>query len=261
MVSIALLTLGSGCESSGSGSTEGSGGEGGQSTTPTTEGGGGGDTPTGNGAGGPGEGGAGNGGVGNGGTTSGSGGSGGGQSAVPQCWVACTTAADCAIDQPVYDEDNYACTAGRCDYKGCLSDEECTDTFQSPGWACAAIPGSPVKGCVETCATVADCAIPQPILDEDNYACTEGKCDYKGCLSTQECTDTFKTDDYECAAVPGSPVKSCVQKCTSAADCATGEPAFGEDNYACNAGVCEYKGCNSTEECTETYMGPGYVCE
>jgi hypothetical protein len=49
------------------------------------------------------------------------------QSGLPTCLQTCVTPADCATAGLAYDADNYACSAGTCEYLGCNDDTECVD--------------------------------------------------------------------------------------------------------------------------------------
>ncbi|HUH03090.1 MAG TPA: hypothetical protein VML75_13935 [Kofleriaceae bacterium] len=67
-------------------------------------------------------------------------------------------------------------------------------------------------------------------------------------------------------AGPGSPdaavpaISSCVFTCGSVNDCDFGNPVNDPDNYACTGGACVYQGCNSTQECIDTFMSTAYAC-
>lgn len=58
---------------------------------------------------------------------------------------------------------------------------------------------------------------------------------------------------------PGMPV--CYPHCSTVADCFSEEagPPFDGDNYACEDGLCIYKGCNDDQECVDMY-DPSYGC-
>lgn len=180
-----------------------------------------------------------------------------------ECRATCTTAADCALGGATLGEDNFACIAGKCEYQGCNSTQECTDDYQKPGYACETVPGGSLKTCFKTCVTAADCATAGDVLaDEDNFACTAGKCEYRGCNSTQECRGSAQASNSVCAPQLRSSMTGCVATCTVAADCAApGVPLSGEKNYACTAGMCQYKGCTSTQECTGAFQRSSFVCE
>lgn len=58
-------------------------------------------------------------------------------------------------------------------------------------------------------------------------------------------------------------IKLCIMGCNNnPADCETGSPTkiTDADNYTCGKGYCEYKGCNNTKECTDTYQSSNYGC-
>jgi hypothetical protein len=117
--------------------------------------------------------------------------------------------------------------------------------------------------CHLTCTSAADCAFGGALYDQDNWACTEGTCKYKGCSSTQECTDQLRSPKYVCAPIAGLPFNECVRTCSAAADCTSSSAAaaFDADNWACTGGKCEYKGCSSTQECTDTYESSSWICK
>jgi hypothetical protein len=226
------------------------------------DGGGGAQTGTGSG---------GNGGVGGSSTSSGggagSGGAGGAAATLPSCYPTCATAADCVVPNggPLHDIDNYECNGGRCEWLGCNTTNECTTTFMDPDYICSAPPGSTLDYCYPSCATAADCVLPNggTLYDIDNYACNSGRCDWLGCNSTSECTAAFMNPDYVCGTMPGTTFDSCYPSCATAADCVVpnGGPLYDADNYECNSGLCQWIGCNSTAECTDTFMNPDYVCD
>jgi hypothetical protein len=181
---------------------------------------------------------------------------------VPYCRQTCTTRSDCVTaGSGIADDDNYACEAGECRYLGCRSDQECQDTFLSSNWVCRSFSAALAAGCVQRCAAPADCGSPAPLVDEDNYACNQGACQWIGCRTSQECVDTFQAPGWVCepSPVPGVP-NNCARVCGQAADCAQAgaSAAYDVDNYACVAARCLYTGCNSTAECA---MAAGrYVC-
>lgn len=197
--------------------------------------------------------------------TGASGADGGGVS-FPFCRVACSSAADCAQPSPAYDEDNYRCADGLCEYTGCRSDAECQAVFMSSGWVCRELGTLPV--CQQACASAADCGQGTAAFDDDNYACDGGVCRYVGCRDDAECAATFVDDRYVCRDVlppdTGLPIPvartNCVLSCTTPADCATPSAAYDADNYACEAGACRYVGCRDDGECRSSLMSDAYVC-
>jgi len=129
----------------------------------------------------------------------------------------------------------------------CAEREEKTDTITSDEEEFFAY-----AVCVESCTSAADCGGTFSYMDEDNYRCDEGACMYTGCNSDTECA---VLGDYVCAQYENG--KTCVQACSSAADCSLDFAYMDEDNYRCEQGACVYEGCNSDAECAE--LGD-YVC-
>lgn len=117
----------------------------------------------------------------------------------------------------------------------------------------------PLPVCVPTCGTAADCATGPAgsIIDADNYACDGGKCRWTGCNSTAECTAANMSQAWACRDVGG--LMTCVRTCSTPADCASPSAPYDADNYACVAGACEWRGCNTTAECMT--IDPDWVCE
>jgi hypothetical protein len=114
-----------------------------------------------------------------------------------------------------------------------------------------------------TCAEAADCAIPgQPLQDAAHYACNAGRCTWRGCASTSDCSAALGTTKVACATAPGAPVPTCVPACQTAADCAVpGSSLSDAAHFACTAGVCEWQGCKSTSECTAALSSSHYACD
>ncbi|MBW2456019.1 MAG: hypothetical protein JRI68_15990 [Deltaproteobacteria bacterium] len=108
------------------------------------------------------------------------------------CVAACNTVPECAQNSSPYDEDNYSCADGWCQYQGCNGDSEC----QTMGnYVCRDVGGGTML-CVGACSTPADCDIGGgPAYDADNYSCDEGWCRYLGCNSDAECQ---ALGDYVC---------------------------------------------------------------
>lgn len=267
---LALQALGCASDPSASG-TRGSGGDGGDggdgpSSNGVTSGPsatGTGASSSGSGASGSGVGGSGAGGSGVGGSGAGGSGAGGMALDLPVCLHTCSAASDCALGGPTTDADNYACSAGKCEWLGCKSTAECVALSMNPSWACGVIADiSSVPSCYHTCGAAADCEMGSPLYGADNYACSSGLCKWLGCTTSDECAQAYNSPDYVCGLVNGSTYKTCYKNCVSAGDCAlAGAPLFGADNYACNSGKCEWQGCNTSTECADTYMNPSYVCD
>lgn len=110
--------------------------------------------------------------------------------------------------------------------------------------------------CVKTCTTAADCpeAGADAIRDKDNFKCMGGVCKYSGCNDDDECDEAYPSMDYVCHST------GCLPPCTQASDCSLGTPDKDEDNYTCDNGACVYIGCQSNDECSETY-GSNYSCQ
>ena len=107
------------------------------------------------------------------------------------CQPACAVVADCDMGLAPYDEDNYACVDGGCDYLGCVSDAECAVL----GAYTCAVSSSDISYCAPSCDAVSDCVGTEAAYDEDNYVCEDGACVYLGCNSDAECEDS---GDYVC---------------------------------------------------------------
>jgi hypothetical protein len=177
---------------------------------------------------------------------------GGGDAAVVTvraCYAQCSTAASCATAVAYMDADNFTCVSGACHYLGCLNDAEC----QTIGSYVCRDQGFGMKGCVHTCSGPADCSAGVAYMDADNYTCDLGVCHYLGCLNDAECQTIGA---YACRD-QGTGTRYCVHTCSGPADCSAGVAYLDADNYACEAGVCRYTGCNSDAECQS--LG-AYVC-
>ncbi len=122
--------------------------------------------------------------------------------------------------------------------------------------------GPPLQVCTPGCVQAADCATGAAgtIVDADNYACTDGLCVWRGCLSTAECTTTFSDPDYVCEQAFGATVPQCWPTCASVGDCTLASTLYDADNYECSGGKCHWTGCTSTVECTSALSNPDYVC-
>jgi hypothetical protein len=179
----------------------------------------------------------------------------------PYCSWSCSTPADCAFGEPgtISDVDNYDCVDGVCKPLGCNSTAECIETFDNPNYACATAFGTIIQTCWMTCDVAADCVYVtgNALFDVDNYACTDGMCNWTGCNSNAECASGSPTSPV-CAMGPHWTAPSCVGACDVPADCALDAPAFDADNYACDDGACIYEGCNTTAECLAS--NPDTVC-
>lgn len=186
------------------------------------------------------------------------GGAGAGVPDIPTCIALCDSVDDCVAPSPISDADNWACD-GECEYLGCASDDECQMAFMNPNYACDA-GAAAVPTCVPTCNVVDDCFLPSPLYDQDNWACSSQRCEYQGCTSDDECQMGFQMPNYACID-GGAGVPFCQRTCAAPADCLSPTPLYDADNWACEAEVCVYIGCNTTEECVQTLMNGNYVCQ
>ncbi|NMB75864.1 MAG: hypothetical protein GYA21_12150 [Myxococcales bacterium] len=185
----------------------------------------------------------------------------GGDGAVttPACQRVCSSPSDCAQGYAPWDADNYACPDGTCVYTGCRSDTECQSVPGMSGYLCRRLADWTIAQCVMACQTAVDCAQSYPPWDADNYACTEGACEYLGCLSDEECQAVPSMESYLCRSLYGS-WPFCQPGCATAADCDLGSPAYDADNYACRDGLCVYLGCRSDAECRASITAYPTVC-
>lgn len=184
-----------------------------------------------------------------------------GAPAVPVCQQLCSTPADCAPGgNALQDADNYACDGGVCRYVGCNGTAEC-DAVYGGGYVCVQHPGAAIPACVLACSVPDDCAVPSPLFDQDNYACTGGGCRWLGCTSAAECQMAFSNPSYVCEMQAGLTFSNCILPCAGAADCAAAtSPAYDADNYACTNARCEYLGCNDNAECSASFMTGTWEC-
>jgi hypothetical protein len=177
----------------------------------------------------------------------------------PSCLQACSTPADCALGAPGYGAANYQCDRGGCVWIGCLSEADCSSIA---GTTCVATAGTTLRTCQKRCSTPSDCGSSTPAYDADNYACTSGICEYRGCNSTAECAATISDPRIQCGRLPSWSFSACQYGCSTAADCAMpgAGPAFDADNYRCTSGICEFIGCHTSQECTSSFGNRPYVC-
>ena len=172
---------------------------------------------------------------------------------VQLCRRTCSTLADCTTPNiSSLDDDNWTCDRMICEYLGCNND--C-----GAGQICVA-DTSGINTCQRSCSVVADCTFAgSTLFDEDNWSCSGGACLYLGCNGDAECIDGNGAG-FVCRNVGGQ--DSCVRSCTMPSDCAAStRPAEDEDNWGCTAGICEYLGCNDSQECIDSFMSADFVCE
>lgn len=120
------------------------------------------------------------------------------------CLPGCASNGECGTDDGAYQDANFTCEDGVCRWDGCRTDDECTRSLDRAGtgqrWLCrATTAGGSFRACYQACARPADCVTAaQPIVDEDNWACEDGACRYRGCLGDAECRATFMSQAYVC---------------------------------------------------------------
>ena len=120
---------------------------------------------------------------------------------VASCAKACTEVAACVIpSSPLYDEDNYSCVAGGCQWDGCNNTSECTSGLSDPRYSCDPVPGLGFSSCYLTCGVPSDCvpAGAGVAFDADNYRCLAGSCQYLGCNSDSECQAQNNSPNWTC---------------------------------------------------------------
>jgi len=186
---------------------------------------------------------------------------------MPTCTVTCSNDEECTVlgnpTMGIYDEDNWACVDGSCRWTGCHDKAECAVEPSLEGKEYRCIESNcGMRLCLTKCAEVVDC-LPSTYagtaFDNDNYACEGGICRYLGCMSDEECTDSYKVAGeprtFEC--VEGNEgVGVCMASCFSPIDCvpAGSNAIVDSNNWACQEFHCVYKGCQSTAECEDVYQ-------
>ena len=183
------------------------------------------------------------------------------------CRKACDTAANCvpADADVTKDENNWECVAdGYCNLLGCQDATECETLFpEMDNITCNTnvTPQECTLPCTDT-GTPADCAVPEsPLYGEDNFTCESSLCVHQGCNNDEECQEAFPETDLVCAQYTDPPV--CFPSCAEPIDCtdaAVTADLFNEAHWLCTDGACEHRGCQSTQECTDSALGAGYIC-
>jgi hypothetical protein len=163
-----------------------------------------------------------------------------------QCIKACSTAADCG------DADSYACTAGRCEFRGC----EITGTCPAP-YVCAASALMGMRVCQQACSAPEDCTPTWGTYGADT--CLEsGLCGSPGCPSTAWCEANMSLDlDLVCETDGDDPVPGCWPVCTTDDDCVS--TVLNAPMVCDPDGRCAYRECVSDSECV-TWWGAGHRC-
>lgn len=107
-------------------------------------------------------------------------------------------------------------------------------------------------------------ARPEAGLELDASTSVDGGVDRdSGATDAQPARDSGVADrDGGTQDAGAGPVASyCFPACSNANDCSLGTPLQDADNYSCTSGVCEWQGCNSTQECLDTFrVSSGFVC-
>ncbi len=182
------------------------------------------------------------------------------------CRPACTAVAQCATPMvPSYDEDNWSCTAGACDYTGCRSDAEC----QTLGnYVCRTPEGTNLPLCQAACQTPSTCGTDDAAYASARFSCNGGVCRWNGCQTDDECQRSMSRGGgaarWLCRTVGDSSFRACYQACSVPGDCnggaSTTTPITDADNWRCETDLCRYLGCRSDDECQRTFMRRDYVC-
>src|SRR6185369_4753183 len=81
------------------------------------------------------------------------------------------------------------------------------------------------------------------------------------CTAPQDSASGRDAGASSLAATPPH-IPSCVPACNAASACVPPQAPslYDASHFACNAGVCEWKGCKSTAECTSAYQGAKLTC-
>lgn len=184
------------------------------------------------------------------------------------CALECSEAADCVTSSSaISDADNYKCDNGACVYLGCNNDDECAEVYSTTGktYKCRKFDSTTLPACAQACEIPDDChyyeaGSTENAYDSDNYACTDGACEYKGCNSDNECI-VLAGSEYGCREMDFVTVTMslCTNLCNTAADCVTDGSNYTEENYNCTNSTCVIKQCESDQFCSDT-MGDTYTC-
>lgn len=110
------------------------------------------------------------------------------------CVPGCTSNSDCSLAAAgtLYDADNYQCTEGACVFTGCNTDSECQEA-QGNSFVCVDPFDVGQKSCYQSCSSSDNCGNSDagPAYDANNYECNNDLCIYTGCVSDDECSQTF----------------------------------------------------------------------
>ncbi|MEO7331297.1 MAG: hypothetical protein ABI193_22160 [Minicystis sp.] len=119
-----------------------------------------------------------------------------------------------------------------------------------------------VRFCAKGCQKPADCKLDSGAYDTDNFACTDGACEFLGCKTNAECvTSNNNNPNFVCGTDLFLSVRYCATKCQTAVDCQLDSGAFDKDHFACMGGGCAYLGCKTDAECAASNNNnPNFVC-
>ena len=122
-----------------------------------------------------------------------------------------------------------------------------------------------VPACTPSCTRAADCGTPgDPLYDSSHFTCNAGACVWQGCRAASECKAEAHGGSFACQVAAGDTVPSCVPACRKASDCvAPGNTiAMGDaSHFICNAGACQWTGCQSTAECAASLRTNKVACQ
>ena len=180
---------------------------------------------------------------------------------VPACGFTCATPGDCIQPSPLYTPEHFECNEGVCEWQGCVDDGECQAAYANPFYRCGEVEGSSVPTCYQACPDdVAQCFLPSPLYDNDNWACNAGRCEWQGCVDDMECVQAFENGGYVCDTEGGG-TPTCVGTCDDPTDCQQPSPLYDANNWACEDHRCRWVGCMGDMECMDAYMSGNAACD
>jgi hypothetical protein len=123
-----------------------------------------------------------------------------------------------------------------------------------------AAPGGP-SSCYSPCASADECGTADIVpFNSAHWTCTEGRCNYLGCTSDDECKAFSATT--LCLTTKGAKVPTCEHPCSTASDCASTNNGalYDADHFSCDNSTCTHLGCNSDAECNWNKPAGTYAC-
>jgi hypothetical protein len=172
------------------------------------------------------------------------------------CRRPCAQPSDCRglVNQESLDAaENWSCVEGACEYRGCLSDAQCSAAFGTK-FVCRTMADVPQPMCVTTCTSVEQCggdlASGGAYATPDRYRCEGGLCVPIECT----CPEALYYPNAFCVLLSHKQ-PACGRSCSEPIDCSTGMDVTGRKNYACESGKCRYLGCSGDLECKSNGMG------